>query len=290
VVLIALASDYSEQLLENSAEEFENISEIADDVQDSINMNAEDNLYELTTINEALRDNLDFVEGIYEESDDSSNDADVFELETSVDEIIVVEDDAFEIPSSEYTDNEALSLENEIMQQLLEEANMEVWNGTGQHTYEALDADGNIVSLTVSLEKELTPSEMRAWQLNGSDVPKDLDSITPGNWSFSIGWNGPNCGDIWLKMYFKAERKTDVRYPLISANRAEPSVRRSPSGFTTTHTNSVNSSAGTAYFDGIFTHTNRNNTRKYKIRGRITGIILPSGNGIRVYNDLYIDN
>jgi hypothetical protein len=191
--------------------------------------------------------------------------------------------DVAEAPSSA---EEAFWREVELMQQLLESASNDEWHESGQRIYEAVDVDGNTVSLIITMRRELTPEEIaqgRNWGLVNWDQTRH--TLSAGSWTYTVGWRGTHMGNIDLDMSFNLTSVQGATMLGITPTRATPRVLSSPSGFTTTTNQRINSA--TNHFFGYFTHTRSipREVREYRMR---VGLAAGLHGSIQFTNDLYI--
>lgn len=181
----------------------------------------------------------------------------------------------------------AIEEEFQLMQQLLEYASNNVGSTSGSRTYEAVCSNGNVVSLTITIEPEIRG---RSWEFVNFD--RNTYELSPGSWVYTVSWSGTNVGNIELTANFQLSRNPDNnRQLLVRATNATANVISSPSGFTSS-SSSTFSGIADATFTGVYTHTRSfpNTTRIYRIRLHAVGMLAPQGQlgtNVMFTNDLH---
>lgn len=171
---------------------------------------------------------------------------------------------------SEYEVNEYVLNELLLMQQLLDEINDVEWTGSGEHTVELTDDYGNLLSVTVKIEKIPSPAEARRWTI------ENWTSIThvfsPGNWSYTVAFHGPRVGSVEMTSSFTLHRNAHTGLLNFGGNHsARISRLLAPVNFRTTHADTFSIAFGvmSIEFLGFFNHINIFNNRdirNYQLR------------------------
>jgi len=190
---------------------------------------------------------------------------------------------------AEELEAEIIEDELELIRYLLNEAEAVEWVESGEHIFETVNRNGEVVRLTTKLERVPSPIESRSWSLENWN--RTTHVLSPGNWNYTLGWSSPTAGDIALHIGFRLHRNPNSGVLLIDATSVQSRVNRSPANFATAAwvpTRSGHAST-LANYSGIFEH--RSNVWGFPSRFHLISVEVSSfgqGNQIKFTNDLLI--